>query len=90
MITGESFETDHWREMLKIMKVDKDISHQKLKFKHIIEAVPTMIKKDETKKIKELCERALGEVTIREAINELKIWCDNTEFILTEHDSNGR
>ena len=90
LITGESFERDHWRELFNILKIDKGMSSDKLKFKDIVESIPVMIKKDEQKKIKELAERALGEVTIREAINELRIWCDNTEFILTEHHSNGR
>jgi dynein heavy chain 2 len=47
-----------------------------------------MIKKQ--KEIKELSDRAMGEVTIREAVNELRVWCENTEFILTEHNSNNR
>jgi dynein heavy chain 2 len=47
-----------------------------------------MVKK--SKDIKELAEKAQGEVTIREAINELRVWCENTEFVLTEHSSNGR
>lgn len=47
-----------------------------------------MIKK--AKEIRELSDKAQGEVTIREAINELRVWCENTEFILAEHDSNGR
>ena len=47
-----------------------------------------MIKK--AKEIKDLCDKAQGEVTIREAINELRIWCENTEFVLTDYESNGR
>lgn len=66
----------------------KDTSLDKLKFQDLVEAIPTMIKK--AKEIKELSDKAQGEVTIREAINELRVWCENTEFILTEHDSNGR
>jgi dynein heavy chain 2 len=49
-----------------------------------------MINERKAKEIKELCDRAMGEVTIREAINELRIWCENTEFVLTEYESNGR
>lgn len=47
-----------------------------------------MLKK--AKDIKELADKAQGEVTIREAINELRNWCDSTEFILSEYESNGR
>ena len=47
-----------------------------------------MLKK--AKDIKELADKAQGEVTIREAINELRNWCDSTEFVLSEYESNGR
>jgi len=59
-----------------------------MKFQDLVESIPVMIKK--AKEIKELSDKALGEVTIREAINELRVWCENTEFVLTQHDSNGR
>ena len=32
----------------------------------------------------------MGEVTIREAINELRVWCESTEFTLSDYASNGR
>ena len=37
-----------------------------------------------------MSDKAQGEVTIREAIRELKSWCENAEFILTDYDNNGR
>jgi dynein heavy chain 2 len=86
--TGECFEKEHWKKLFTILKLSKDITLDNLKFKDLIESVPEMIKK--AKEIKELSDKAQGEVTIREAINELRVWCENTEFILTEHDSNGR
>jgi len=70
------------------LKLTKDVTLDKLKFKDLVESVPVMIKK--AKEIRELSDKAQGEVTIREAINELRVWCENTEFILAEHDSNGR
>jgi dynein heavy chain 2 len=88
LCTGESFEKEHWKRLFTILKLAKDITQDNLKFKDLIDATPVMIKK--AKEIKELSDKALGEVTIREAINELRVWCENTEFILTEHDSNGR
>lgn len=88
LCTGESFEREHWKRLFTILKFSKDVTLEKLLFKDLVEAIPVMIKK--SKEIKELCEKAMGEVTIREAINELRVWCENTEFILTEHESNGR
>jgi dynein heavy chain 2 len=37
-----------------------------------------------------LADKAQGEVTIREALNELREWCDATEFETSEYESNGR
>lgn len=51
-------------------------------------SIPDMVKK--AKDIRDLADKAQGEVTIREAINELRMWCENTEFVLTTHVSNNR
>lgn len=40
--------------------------------------------------LKELQARAQGEITLREAILELKNWCDTADFELTEYNSNSR
>lgn len=88
MCTGESFEKEHWRKMFQILGLPKEVTLDNLKFGHLTDAVPTMLKK--AKDIKELADKAQGEVTIREAINELRTWCDSTEFILSEYESNGR
>ena len=66
----------------------KEVTFDNMKFKHLVDSVPFMIKRQ--KEIKELSDKAQGEVTIREAIRELKVWCDSAEFIVTDYDSNGR
>ena len=66
----------------------KEVTFDNMKFSHLIEAVPNMLKK--AKDIKDLSDKAQGEVTIREAINELRNWCDETEFTLSDYASNGR
>jgi dynein heavy chain 2 len=70
------------------LKLPKEATVETLKFGDLVEAMEVMVSRG--KEIKELSEKALGEVTIREAINELRVWCENTEFVLTEHESNGR
>jgi len=57
-------------------------------FKHLIDSVPTMLQK--SKELKELADKAQGEVTLREAIRDLKVWCETAEFTLTEYETNGR
>ena len=66
----------------------KDVTFDNMTFQNLIDAVPEMLKNQ--KEIKILAERAQGEVTIREAINELRVWCETCEFELHEHESNGR
>jgi dynein heavy chain 2, cytosolic len=47
-----------------------------------------MIKKQDA--LKELQARVVGEVTLREAIQELKIWTEEARFELTSLVSNGK
>ena len=88
MCTGESFEKEHWRRLITILALPKEVTLDNMKFGHLVDAVPMMLKK--AKDIKELADKAQGEVTIREAINELRTWCESTEFELTDYESNGR
>ena len=66
----------------------KEVTFDNMKFKHLVDAVTIMLKK--SKDLKELADKAQGEVTIREAIRELRVWCDSAEFVLTEYEANGR
>jgi dynein heavy chain 2 len=88
MCTGESFEKEHWRRLITVLALPKEVTLDNMKFGHLVDAVPMMLKK--AKDIKELADKAQGEVTIREAINELRTWCESTEFELTDYESNGR
>jgi hypothetical protein len=67
----------------------KEITLDNMKFKHLVDSVPLMLKR--SKEIKELSDKAQGEVNYkREPIRELRAWCDSAEFILTDYDNNGR
>ena len=85
---GESFEKEHWRRLITILGMPKDVTFDNMKFSHLTDAVSTMIKKQ--KDIKDLSDKAQGEVTNREAVNELRVWCESTEFTTTDYASNGR
>lgn len=88
LCTGESFEKEHWRKLITLLQMPKEVTFDNMRFGHLTDAVPTMLKR--SKDIKELADKAQGEVTIREAINELRVWCDTTEFVLSDYASNGR
>jgi dynein heavy chain 2 len=74
--------------MISLFKMPREVTFDNMVFGHLVDAIPVMLQKQ--KDLKELVDRAQGEVTIREAINELRVWCDSTEFSLTEYASNGR
>ena len=88
LCTGESFEKEHWRKLITLLGMPKEVTFDNMKFSHLTDAIPNMLKK--SKDIKDLSDKAQGEVTIREAINELRMWCDSTEFTLSDYVSNGR
>lgn len=88
MCTGEAFEKEHWRDLLNLLKVSKDVKVEGLRFGHLLEADKAMVQR--MNDLKELSARAVGEVTLREAVQELKTWCETAEFDLTEYTSNGR
>lgn len=71
LATGEGFEKEHWKTLFYYLKLPKEVSMENLKFKHYLESVAYMIASAD--QIKELQARAQGEVTIREAIHELRV-----------------
>ena len=88
MIIGEAFEREHWKTLFNLIKIPKDVTIDNLKFGHILNSDRLLLEKET--EIKELAARAQGEVTLREAIGELRVWCDTTDFTLTEYTSNNR
>lgn len=45
LCTGESFEKEHWRRLITILGMPKEVTFDNMKFSHLIDAVPHMIKK---------------------------------------------
>ena len=88
LITGEGFEKEHWKTLFHYLKLPKEVTVENLKFKHFLDSVHYLIASAD--QVKELQARAQGEVTIREAIQELRVWCDEATFTLFEHVQNDR
>lgn len=80
---GEAFEKEHWRALFYIIDLPKSVTVENLKFINFLDAIENMVAK--TVEIKDLGARAQGEVSLREAIQELRAWCDQTEFVLTDY-----
>ena len=88
VVAGEVFEKEHWKILFVYLKLDKSITIETLTFGDIIRAMPLILEK--AAEIKELHARAQGEVGIREAIHDLKLWCETAEFSLLDHIQDGR
>jgi len=85
---GEAFERDHWRTLLKILQLKPNITLEKLTFGDLLQAHDRMMEK--AKDIRELGAGSQGEVALREAVLELKVWCETAKFDLYDLTSNGR
>jgi len=86
--TGEGFEKEHWKSLFHYLKLPKEVTMENLQFSHFLDNISGLVKAGD--QVRELQARAQGEVTIREAIQELRVWCDETSFTLTEHVSGDR
>ncbi|OQR75617.1 cytoplasmic dynein 2 heavy chain 1-like, partial [Tropilaelaps mercedesae] len=84
---GEEFSTQHWAELFALTQIPvKPVD--KLLFKDFLQAKSTLL--DNADQLKDLNNRAHGEVTIREAFNELDLWSNTAKFSLVEQqDSKG-
>ena len=80
LMIGEAFQREHWNSLMFILGL-KNITMDKLKFGDLIKNPNQILTK--MPKLRELSARAQGEVTIREAIEELDNWCNTAEFELT-------
>ncbi len=56
LCVGESFEREHWRKLITMLDMPKEVTLDNMKFKHLVDAVPHMLKK--SKDIKELSDKA--------------------------------
>uniref|UniRef100_A0A915E882 Cytoplasmic dynein 2 heavy chain 1 n=1 Tax=Ditylenchus dipsaci TaxID=166011 RepID=A0A915E882_9BILA len=85
---GEVLSTDHWLEMFRLLKVPRGTTLEKLVFGDLLKVQQNVVQNVE--QLKNLNSRAQGEVTIREAIQELEVWAAQAEFSLVDYKhSNG-
>lgn len=85
LMIGESFQREHWNQMMHILNI-KGFNPDALTLGHILEKSSVILQKIDD--LKELAARAQGEVTIREAIQELDNWCVTAEFELMDYTDN--
>lgn len=76
---------EHWTALFKKLGMPKTVRLDTLTVGHIIDAMDAIAAN--LAWLKDLHSRAQGEVTLREALAELKAWCETADFKLMEHVS---
>jgi len=85
---GEPFKEEHWSALFMKLGIPKGLSLQNLKFGHFLDVLENV--KENALFAKEMTARAQGEVTIRDAIMEIKVWTQTATVEMMEHEEAGR
>ena len=84
-VTGELYEKEHWRVLFGYLGLPSSTSPASLTFQQLLDKGAALIERN--KDIGALTARAQGEVTIREAVEELKVWGEEARFSLLDYDA---
>lgn len=85
---GEPFKDEHWTQCFRKLGIPRGVRLDTLNVGHFLAVVPAV--NENLQFLKELQGRAQGEVTIREALQELRAWSETAEFHLMEHVSDAQ
>lgn len=87
-VRGDVLTPDHWHELFKMLGMPRNVVPSDLTLGSFLSVGESIIQHADA--IKELNNRAQGEITIREALGELKAWALEAEFSLLEYAENGK
>ncbi|KAJ3116477.1 Cytoplasmic dynein 2 heavy chain 1 [Phlyctochytrium bullatum] len=82
-LRGDTWMTEHWGELLRLLNIGKGVTLQNLTLSNLFAAKETILAN--LAEIKELNNRANGEVAIREALQELEMWGAGAIFTLSDY-----
>jgi dynein heavy chain 2 len=82
LVTGEMFEKEHWTFLFHKLKFASDVGVHTLTLASFVRASPLIVANAPA--LRDLAARAQGEITLREALAELRAWCDSAEFKSTK------
>lgn len=85
---GEPFRDEHWNVVFRKLMLPRDVRLDNLQVRHFLDSMQAVSANLEF--AKELTSRAQGEVTLRDAIQELKAWSETAELNLMERNEGGR
>ncbi|KAF4324411.1 hypothetical protein G195_002224 [Phytophthora kernoviae 00238/432] len=87
---GEPFKDDHWTQLFRKLGFPRGVEKHNLTVAHFMDVFPVLELPTTLQFIKVLHARAQGEVTIREALQELRAWTETAELALLAHEHDGR
>lgn len=71
-VRGDSWGSEHWGELFQIIGIPKGVTIADLTLGHFLSVSANILK--EMERIKELNSRALGEISIRDGLQEVDMW----------------
>lgn len=88
---GEPFKEDHWTELLQgKLQMSRDVRRESVKVEHFMAKLDILMEPSTLSFVKNLQARALGEVQIREALQELRAWERSAEVVILTQEESGR
>ncbi|OWZ22446.1 Dynein heavy chain [Phytophthora megakarya] len=87
---GEPFKDDHWTQLFRKLGFPRGVEKQNLLVQHFMDVFPVLELPATLQFVKVLHARAQGEVTIRDALQELRAWTETAELALLIHEHDGR
>ena len=83
-LRGDAYSTDHWAELFRLLRFEKGMTLELLKFDTFLGQCDLIIELSDD--IRALNARAQGEISIREALAELDMWGASASFSLTDYE----
>ncbi|KAH8617995.1 putative Dynein heavy chain N terminal region 2 domain1 [Trypanosoma vivax] len=79
-VRGEGMMTEHWNEMFRLLDMERGLKSTDLTFGHILERHKEIVAAEV--ELKQLHARVQGEVQIRDALQDLRVWALEAVFTL--------
>lgn len=87
---GEPFKDDHWTQLFRKLNLPRDVDKRNLAVKHFLDKLEIVEAPSFLQFVKVLHARAQGEVTIRDALRELRAWTETATLSLLKHEHENR
>ena len=85
---GEPYKEEHWSQLFMKLKFPRGVRLESLTFSHFLGSLDLVV--ENAAFAKDMTARAQGEVTIREALLEIKAWGETAEVLMLGHEEMGR